>query len=372
MAVAVDRGFMVRALELAARGEGRVSPNPLVGAVLVRDGRVVGEGWHRRFGGRHAEVEAMVRAGSHARGATLYVNLEPCNHHGKTPPCVDAIHAAGVARVVVAMRDPNPAVTGGGLEGLDRLGIEVAVGVEGEAARRLNESFLVHVLRRRPLVHWKCAQSLDGRIAAAGGESRWISAVPARARAQQLRFWSDAVLVGVGTVLADDPLLTVRGRRRKRVLRVILDRRLRTPPSSRLLAGGGGPVRIYAGAAAAAGRRRELERKGAEVRPVGRGADGRLDLRDVLADLAARGTGRLLVEGGGRVAASFVAAGLVDRVTLFVAPLLLGADGVPSVGAMGVERLAEARRLGRVEVTRLGRDLCIEAQLPSSLAGLGR
>ena len=366
------RPHLARALRLAARGRARVAPNPMVGAVVVRDGAVIGEGWHRRAGGAHAEVEALARAGPAARGATLCVTLEPCNHQGRTPPCTDALLAAGVARVVACHRDPNPAVAGGGFARLREAGVEVVSGLLVEEAVRLNLRFLVPAVLGRPLVTLKWAMSLDGKIATAGGDSRWISSTPGRRWALGLREEHDAILVGSGTVLADDPRLDRRlGRAPGPILRVVLDRRLRLPPGARLLAVEG-PVLVYTAAGPPAGPRRELAARGAEVVEL-----AEVEPRAVLADLARRGVGSLLVEGGGEVAAAFVAAGLYDQVAALVAPLLVAGRQAPGpLGGPGGGSLAEAPRLEAFTVRRRGPDRVLTAlragcsrELSSSVAG---
>ncbi|HEX2254912.1 MAG TPA: bifunctional diaminohydroxyphosphoribosylaminopyrimidine deaminase/5-amino-6-(5-phosphoribosylamino)uracil reductase RibD [Thermoanaerobaculia bacterium] len=352
-----------RALHLAARGRYRTAPNPMVGAVVVRDGEVVGEGWHRQVGGAHAEVEALTAAGERARGATLCVTLEPCNHRGRTPPCTEAVLAAGVARVVACHRDPNPAVAGGGFERLRRAGVEVVEGVLAEEAIRLNLRFLVPAVLGRPLVTLKWAMSLDGRIATAAGESQWISGPAARRWALALREEHDAIVVGSGTALADDPRLDRRlGLAPGPILRVVLDRRLRLSPEARLHAVPG-PVLVYAAstpageADAAARRRRALEERGAEVVLLDPEAEAPAA---VLADLARRGVGSILVEGGGELAAAWVAAGLYDRVHAVVAPLLVGGRAAPGpLGGVGAATLAAAPRLEGLRVRRRGPDLLL-------------
>ena len=356
---------MRRALDLARRGAGAVAPNPMVGAVIVRDGRVVGEGHHRVYGGRHAEVAALAAAGARARGATLYANLEPCVHHGKTPPCVDALLAMGIRRVVAAMRDPDPKVCGRGFRALRRAGVTVDVGLLARDAARLNEAFVHAVVTGRPLVTLKAGLSLDGRIAAAGGRSRWITSPAARRQAHQLRQRADAVLVGVGTILADNPQLTARPRGapgRRQPCRVVLDSRFRTPAEGRLLAGAhGGAVVIY-GLDCQSRRRRKLEEAGADVVVV-RSRRGRPDLRAVLADLGGRGVRSLLVEGGGQVSWSFLETGLADRIAWFIAPCLLGGGGVPVVAGPGVADPARGFRVADLTVTRHGPDLLVEGRL---------
>ncbi len=338
----------------------------MVGAVVVRGGRVVGEGWHTRPGAPHAEVVALERAGARARGARLYVNLEPCRHHGRTPPCTDAIIAAGVTEVIACLRDPDPRVNGGGFRALRAAGVRVRTGLCGEEAERVNAAFLTRHRTGRPLVTLKAGMSLDGRIATHAGDSRWITSAPARAAARRLRARHDAVLVGVGTVLADDPRLTAGA---ASPARVVLDSRLRTPPGARLLQGPGGPVLILGSARAAAARRRRLERAGAVVVPV-RQRGGRVDLAAALETLARRGVGSVMIEGGGEVLGAALDAGVGDAVALFVAPRLVGGRGArPAFGGEGVPRLAGAAAVKGAVVTRIGRDWLIEGRLEHGRPG---
>ncbi len=348
--------FVRRALRLAARGRYRVAPNPMVGAVVVRDGEVVGEGWHAALGEPHAEAVALAAAGERARGATLCVTLEPCDHHGRTPPCTEAILAAGVGRLVVCHGDPNPALPGGGCRRLREAGVEVLSGVLAEEAARLNLRYLVPAVLGRPAVTLKWAMSLDGRIATAAGESQWISGEPARRWALALREEHDAVAVGSGTALADDPRLDRRlGRAVGPILRVVLDRRLRLSPAARMLAVDG-PVLVYTAAGPEAGRRRALEARGAEVVEL-----ATVEPAVVLADLHRRGVGSLLVEGGAAVAGAFAASGLFDRVAAAVAPLLIGGDTAPGpLGGAGAASLAAAPRLEGLRVRRRGADLLLD------------
>jgi diaminohydroxyphosphoribosylaminopyrimidine deaminase/5-amino-6-(5-phosphoribosylamino)uracil reductase len=360
------------ALRLAARGRYRTSPNPRVGAVVVRDGEVVGRGWHRRVGGPHAEAEALADAGAKARGATLFVTLEPCSHHGRTPPCAEAVIAAGVARVVACHRDPDPRVAGRGFAELRRAGIEVEVGLDVERAVELNLGYLVAATLGRPAVTLKWAMSLDGRIATVTRESRWISSPRARRWALALREEHDAILVGSGTVLADDPRLTRRlGLAGRPNLRVVLDRRLRMPPGARMLAEEG-PVVVYTRPAGggAETRRDALAAAGAEVVET----DG--DLAAVLDDLYRRGVRSLLIEGGAEVHAAFVAAGLYDRVAVDCAPLLVGGREAPGpLGGAGFATLAAAPRLAGLKAARRGSDLILTALrdgcLPALLSSVG-
>ena len=351
---------MDRALALAARGAGHVSPNPMVGAVLVGPGgEVLGEGYHRAWGGPHAEVEAVRDAEARGNGdrlgeATMVVTLEPCSHHGKTPPCADLIIERGIPRVVVATPDPFPAVAGRGLARLRAAGVEVTVGVREREARRLNEAFLTHVATGRPLVTLKLALTLDGRVATRTGSSRWITGPEARARVHALRAASDAVLVGAGTALADDPALTVRdvpkGAAMRPPLRVVLDRTGVLPPTLRLFTDadaertiavvGEGARPVYAAA---------LEAAGGRVWAVAE-RDGHLDLGAVLDRLGAKGGGEggrpvqsVLVEAGPGLATALLRHDLVDRLLAFVAPRLVGGDGRPALGGLGVAEMADAR-----------------------------
>ena len=363
---------MRRAIELAERGRGLTSPNPMVGAVIVAPGgEVVGEGFHARAGAAHAEVEALQVAGGRARGATVYVTLEPCAHHGRTPPCAHALVAAGVARVVAAVGDPNPLVSGKGFAELRQAGIEVVTGVGVAEAERQNRVFLTAMRERRPHVILKAGMTLDGKIADLHGSSRWITGPPARERAHQLRSEADAIVVGIGTVLRDDPELTVRlGRPWPREpLRVVLDTRARTPRTARVIrAGTPSRALIVVGGAAPEERTRELAGAGATVVRC-RTRDGRVDLGALLDELFAREVRGVLVEGGGEIHAAFLGTNLVDRVAIYVAPLLVGGrDATPVVGGAGRE-LKNAVRLGGLSVSTLGDDLLIEADVLRAVPG---
>ncbi len=450
-----DRSYMERALELARRGTGQASPNPLVGALVVRDGDVIAEGWHERCGAPHAEAMALGKAGDRARGATLYCTLEPCCHNtpGKrTPPCTDAIIRAGVARVVCATLDPNPLVSGGGVKKLEDAGIQVEVGVDAVEARKLNEPFFVWVRERRPFVHMKVAQTMDGRIAAASGDSQWVTGIEARTEVHRLRASCDAVLIGSGTVFSDDPSLTVRHVEGRNPIRVILDSELRTPPEARVVTDGAAPTIIAHAArdAGAADRAAALERPGVETvqldsyggiadlsgrdrpargepaeeparfkrvtasavpaasgmsgsgtgrnagfsseRPRGAEASrapesprapepsrtseppgeperpraarpgldtgGRVAIEELLDVLGARDITSVLVEGGATVFTSFLAAGCVDRLSVFFAPKVLGA-GISAIGDLGARAMSDARELVYSEVRRFGEDLLV-------------
>jgi diaminohydroxyphosphoribosylaminopyrimidine deaminase/5-amino-6-(5-phosphoribosylamino)uracil reductase len=361
-----DLGFMGRALALAERGRGGTRPNPVVGAVIVRGGRVLAEGFHRRAGEAHGEIDALNRLGGRAPGATIYVNLEPCCHTGRTGPCTSALIAAGVRRVVIGCLDPNPRVDGRGVRVLRRAGVRVDVGCLEEACREANRAFFVWVRDRRPLVTLKVAATLDGFIAAADGQPAWITGPQARQAAHVLRAAHDAVLVGAGTVRSDDPRLTVRlpaSRATARPLRVVLDGKLTTPPRARVLRReAGAPRTLVIGARGADARRvRAIERAGGEVvlLPPGRGQ--RIPAARVLAELGKREIQSLLVEGGAAVHGALVDARLVDRVAFFVAPKLLGA-GIAIAAGQG-SPVARALELGPLSVETVGRDLLIRADV---------
>jgi diaminohydroxyphosphoribosylaminopyrimidine deaminase/5-amino-6-(5-phosphoribosylamino)uracil reductase len=349
VSAADDVRFMSRALALAARAAGETNPNPMVGCVVVKAGRIVGEGFHRRAGGPHAEVFALRQAGPRARGATLYVTLEPCSLEGRTPPCAPLVREAGVARVVAAMRDPNPKVDGRGLAVLRRAGLRVETGVLAAAAERLNERFVTAMRTGRPFILLKAAMTLDGRIATAGGESKWITSEEQRRHARLLRRLHDAVLVGIGTVEADDPGLLPEPALSRPFFRVILDSDLRLSPRSRLArTAKDAPVLVMCAAAAAPARRRRLERLGVGVRVVARGAGG-VSLPGVLRALRAEGVQSVMVEGGSEILGAFLRARLLDKVALYRAPLLLGGRGSrPAFGGPDPRRLADALRLQRV------------------------
>ncbi len=359
-----DRDFMRRALELAALGRGFVSPNPMVGAVVVKDGRIVGQGWHRAVGKAHAEVNAIDDAGSRSRGADLYVTLEPCNHTGRTPPCTRRILEAGIRRVVVAMEDPNPSVTGGGNAFLRAHGVSVECGLCADEARRLNEAFVKYITTGRPFVILKCAATLDGQIAARSGDAHWISGPASRRLVHEMRHAVDAILVGVNTVRSDDPRLTTRlepGRQARDPLRVILDTRLSMNEKAAVLqVDSDSDILIFCGPDAPLERRRRLEAAGARIVPVPT-ANGHVDIGAVMAELGRRRVASCLIEGGSRVSAAALAAGVIDKLMLFLAPKLLGGnDGVPLFHGPGPDRMADARVLHRVRVRRIEEDVLIE------------
>jgi diaminohydroxyphosphoribosylaminopyrimidine deaminase/5-amino-6-(5-phosphoribosylamino)uracil reductase len=364
-----DRLHLRRALDLAARGRGRVSPNPMVGAVLVRDGQVIGEGFHAELGGPHAETAALAEArarGADPRGATMYVTLEPCAHHGRQPPCVDAILGAAVARVVVASDDPSDKASGRGPELLRASGVEVelADGEEAHAARLLNQAFRKHARTGRPLVVLKSAITLDGRVATAGGDSRWISGEQSRLLSHRWRAEVDAVCVGIGTALADDPLLTAREvGALSQPTRVVFDSQARVSPTSRLVRSiGEAPVVVIASGAAPAERVRDLEATGATVLVVaGKPTDG---VRAALAELGRRQITSLLLEGGPTLAGSFFDAGEIDELRLFIAPIVAGGMlARPLIAGDGAMRLPDAVAAEGITCERSGEDLLVRGRL---------
>ena len=360
-----DLQWMARALTLAARGRGLTSPNPMVGAILVRDGAMLAERFHERAGGAHAEAAALAEAGERARGAILYVTLEPCNHVGRTPPCVDAIIRAGVRRVVSATRDPNPRVKGGGTAALATAGVEVTTPCLEREARDLNRAFFTAVERQRPHVTVKWAMTLDGKIASFDRRSQWITGEAARQEGHRLRSQSDAIVTGIGTVLADDPALTVRLAQPwpREPYRVVVDSRARLPLDAKLLqTGRRSRVLVAVGEAAAPQRLAALESAGVTVLAC-KSREGRVDVADLGARLLALDVTAVLLEAGSELTGAFVQAGLVDRVAAFVAPTLLGgADAPTSVGGPGLA-LANALSLTNMTVRPIGADWLIEADV---------
>ncbi len=356
-----DLLYMARAFELARRGEGFVEPNPMVGCVLVRDKVVIGEGWHRRFGGAHAEVEALAVAGPRARGATAYVTLEPCCHFGKTPPCTQALIAAGVRRVVSPLSDPFAEVAGKGFAELTAAGVEVEVGLMELEAVRLNFPYCKRIVTGRPWVIAKWAMTLDGKIATRTGDSRWISGEASRAIVHQLRGRMDGIIVGRGTVVADDPLLTARPAGPRVATRIVLDSRASLASDSQLVrTAGDAPVMVVIGAEASAAEKARLEAAGCEVFVAG-GSDSNARLVSLLDELGRRQLANVLVEGGAEVLGSFFDAARIDEVHVFIAPKLCGGAAAPGpIAGAGVARIAESFMLeDDFEVRRVGDDLYI-------------
>ncbi|PID39779.1 MAG: riboflavin biosynthesis protein RibD [Deltaproteobacteria bacterium] len=358
---------MRQALRLAARGRGRTSPNPMVGAVVVKRGRVIGEGFHRCAGTPHAEINALAAAGARAAGADLYVNLEPCDHHGRTPPCTEALIAAGLRRVVVGIVDPNPLVNGVGLAKLRRAGIEVVTGVLADDCARLNEAFSLFIQRRRPHITLKSAITLDGRVAARSGHARWVSGPGARKASHKLRNELDAIIVGSGTALADDPQLDCREVRGGRdPIRVVFDSQLALSPEARMVAlveRSSAPTWVICGKRASAAKARALESKGVRVFRVGT-ERGHVRVAQALTALAAEGVVSALLEGGPTLSGAFWRARCVDRVIAFVAPKLLAdPQALPMIAAGPAETMADAVALEDVSVGRRGADIMISGRV---------
>ena len=357
-----DEVYMQRALDLAARGLGRTSPNPAVGAVIVRGQRVIAEGFHRKAGQPHAEIEALRALTGAAKGATLYVNLEPCSHHGRTPPCADAVKAAGIQRVVIGMVDPNPLVKGRGVRRLRRAGIEVTTGVLQQACEQLNEDFSIFIRTGRPMVTLKLAASLDGRIATASGDSRWISGPSSRRFVHELRNQVDAIMVGAETVRTDDPQLTCRIRGGRDPLRVILDSHLSISPQARVCTQRATATRgtLIATTETDPKRHTAFQKPGVEILQFA--ADkGRVPLAPLLAELGKRGLKHILIEGGGQVAATALQSGLVDKILFFYGPVLLGGDGRAMIGELGIDQVASGIRVDRVQLKQYGMDVVVSA-----------
>ncbi|HKX09593.1 MAG TPA: bifunctional diaminohydroxyphosphoribosylaminopyrimidine deaminase/5-amino-6-(5-phosphoribosylamino)uracil reductase RibD [Stellaceae bacterium] len=354
-----DGQFMRTALSLARRGLGTVWPNPTVGCVLVKDGAVTGRGWTQAGGRPHGETEALSRAGSRAQGATAYVSLEPCCHWGKTPPCTDALLAAGVARVVVPVEDPDPRVSGRGIARLKEAGVEITTGVLADEARALNEGFFRRIHDGRPVVTLKLASTLDGRIATSAGESQWITGELARERAHLLRARHDAVMVGSNTVIADDPQLTCRlpGLADRSPVRIVVDGRLRVPLTATVVATARAtPTWFITLKGDAPERHRVFRDCGVELIEVAVAGET-VDLAAAFQELGRRGLTRVLVEGGATLSAALLRAGLVDHIAWFRAPRLIGGDGIPAITAFGIDKLAATPRFERVAVEALGEDV---------------
>ena len=354
----VHEGFMKRAIALARRGVGRVSPNPLVGAVLVKKGRIVAEGYHLYQKKNHAEVVALERAGRQAAGASLYLNLEPCTHQGRTPPCVDRIVEARVAQVYVAVRDPNPQVAAKGVQRLRKQGIGVHEGLCRDEALALNEKYFHFMQRKRPFVLLKLAMTLDGKIATGSGQSQWITGARARKEVHRLRYEYDAILVGVNTLLKDDPSLDVRLTRSNSVIKVILDSSLRTPPKAKLL-NSSDRVIVFCGRQAPRKKFDTLSRKATLIRVSG--TKGQLNWKEVLAHLARLKITSLMIEGGAQIAASALHAGMVQKIHFFYGPKFVGGSGLSGIGDLGVKRLEEAIKLSGVRLKHLSGDFGVEA-----------
>lgn len=358
-----DRFYMNIALNLARKGLGMTNPNPVVGAVLVKDGRVLAKGYHKRAGEPHAEIEAIRKAGKKAKGATLYVTLEPCDHFGKTPPCTDRIIKEGIKRVVIGMRDSNPINHGRGIAKLRRNSIDVRCGILAKEASRLNRVFTTYITQKRPFVTLKAAQSLDGKIAASSGDSRWITNEYSRRFVHRLRSRVDAVLVGVNTIIKDDPLLSSRIKSAKRQpVRIILDTSLKTPQGSRILKDRSART-IIATAKASAQKISKFKKRGVDVEVFKKNRYG-VDLKSLLRFLARNEISHLLVEGGGSVIASFLKEGVADEILFFISPRVIGGrDAITSVEGDGVRAINQSVVLKNIEVKRFGEDILIKGDV---------
>ncbi|MEQ8236925.1 MAG: bifunctional diaminohydroxyphosphoribosylaminopyrimidine deaminase/5-amino-6-(5-phosphoribosylamino)uracil reductase RibD [Syntrophomonadaceae bacterium] len=362
MGIPEDQEYMCRALALASRALGRTSPNPVVGAVIVKDGRIIGEGYHIAAGTPHAEVHALRAAGEEAAGSTLYVTLEPCSHFGRTPPCADAVIAAGIKRVVVAVADPNPQVSGRGITKLAQAGIEVEVGILQKEASRLNEIFFKYIRTQLPFVALKTAMTLDGKIASVSGDSRWITGEKARLKVHQLRDIYDSIMVGIGTVLKDDPQLNTRlpGMVGHDPVRVIIDPHLDIPVTSKIATTSNSQRSlVFCTDGADHDRRQQLRSLGMEICPLA-GQSDFIPLDQVLLELGEMGLCSVLVEGGGEINASLLDGDLIDKVYWFIAPKIIGGKQAPGpIGGIGIPWMKDARALESVEIEKIGDDFLI-------------
>lgn len=371
----VNERFMRMAIRLARKGAGRTRPNPAVGAVIVKKNRIVSRGYHKRAGAAHGEAVALGSATPGVlKGATLYVTLEPCCHRGRTPPCTDAIKGSGIRSVVIGSVDPNPMVSGSGIKALKRAGIEVVTGVLADECRAINDWYFKYITTKTPFVTLKLASSLDGKIATAEGQSRWITGLKSRGLVHRMRSGVDAVMVGVGTVLKDDPRLTVRLARGPDPARVVLDSGLRIPLKAKVFdnlgeggkggegRGGGGRLIIFTTGRAPKDKIKRVLETGAELRVLPATKNG-VGIKRALKELGKMGISTLLIEGGSRVAASALGRGAVDKLAIFFSPMILGRDALASVGELGVKGLSMAPRIKRMTVRRIGDDLLVEGYL---------
>jgi diaminohydroxyphosphoribosylaminopyrimidine deaminase/5-amino-6-(5-phosphoribosylamino)uracil reductase len=354
----IDTKYMKHALTLAKKGLGKTNPNPAVGCVIVKNGTVIGEGWHKRAGGHHAEVHALEMAGNEACGADVYVTLEPCSHTGKTPPCSEALIRAGVIRVVAGMSDPNPLVKGGGLRALQQAGIETLCGVLEDECRAINRLFLKFITTGQPYVTYKCAMTLDGKIASVTGESRWISCEASRRIVHRMRADSDAVMVGVDTIIADNPQLTVRHVRGRNPLRIIVDSRLRTPESVAVLSVQMAPGTMIATTETNPKVHARYLKSGARLL-VCSAKDGKVDLHDLLNKLGNLGIHSLLLEGGSRLAGEALRQGLIDECVFFYAPKVVGSDGFSPFAITGITDMARSIPFRNLSIRRVGTDIMV-------------
>jgi len=361
---------MRRALRLAKKGRGRTSPNPMVGAVLVKDGRVIGEGYHTKAGEAHAELLALREAKEEAKGATLYLNLEPCNHYGRTPPCAPAVIEAGVKRVVAGMEDPNPLVKGKGSESLRKAGLAVEIGILKNECRRLNEAFCKYIVKKEPFVILKVAATLDGKIATRDGDSKWISGESSRRFVHRLRDQVDGVIVGVGTILKDDPMLTARIKGGRDPYRIILDSRLRIPEDAKVIEISPSRTIVATTELSPKDKRDRLEKKGVRIIILD-SKQGRVNLKTCLFRLGGMEMMSVLVEGGSQVNGAFLDEGLIDKFILFLSPRLIGdKDALGIFGGKGIESLRETISLNEFRVRKIGGDILLEGSIIPSLVPL--
>lgn len=358
-----DEFYMKRALKLAGKGEGHVSPNPMVGAVIVKEGMIISEGYHRKFGGNHAEINAINNASETIEGATLYVTLEPCSHYGKTPPCADRIVEAGPKRVVIGTVDPSPLVSGRGIKILKRHGIETEVGILEEECREINETFFKFIRTRIPFITLKFAQTIDGRIATSTGHSRWISSEPSLKFAHKLRSLHDGIMVGAGTVLKDDPELTVRHVKGKNPVRIVVDSMLRIPENAPILKNQKMAKTIIATTHRCdKDKLSQLTGAGIEVLIIDTDDKKRVDLKKLLIELGKREISSILVEGGSEIITSFLKGKIADRLVIITAPKITG-KGTDAVGDLGIERMDDSIKLSVRKVFRKGDDIIVDARV---------
>lgn len=370
-----NQKFMQAAIALAKKGIGKTSPNPAVGAVIVKNGRIIGKGYHKKAGLAHAEINAMKQAGVRARGADMYVTLEPCNHFGRTPPCADAIIKAGIKRVYVGMKDPNPLIHGAGIRHLRNAGIKVVTKILEKECADINRPYIKHITTQKPLVTLKLASTIDGKVATVSGESRWITSKEAREFVHTMRAHADAVMVGLGTVLKDNPELTVRLIKGKNPVRIVVDSGLKIPLSAKVLNPKKGDVIIATtkgrGQKSEARSQRNkkiktLKAKGAEVLMLP-SKMGEVDLIALMKELGKKEITSLIVEGGSRLAASAIKEGIVDKIAVFYAPKILGKEGLPMIGGLGIKRLKDAIGLSELKCRKVGEDILVEGYLQKGL-----
>lgn len=357
-----DKKYIKKTIQLARQGIGYVNPNPMVGSVIVKNGEIVGQGYHHCFGKEHAEIVALRNAGENARGATLYVNLEPCCHHGKTPPCTDAIIKAGIRKVVIGMVDPNPLVNQRGIEILKQHNIEIVAGVEESACQELNRVFIKYITTGMPYVTLKIAQSLDGRIATTTGHSQWITSHQARVVAHRIRSENDAIIVGIGTVLADNPQLTVRHIKGRNPVRIVLDSQIRIPLDSHLLSDNHVQKTIIATTSMDTEKISRIKKTGAHIWEVEKNENGKISIPSLLKKLAQARMSAVMVEGGTQVNTSFLKAKMVDHIVVGLAPKIIG-SGIEAVGDLGVLNVDNSIELINVKTKKLGPDLLVDADI---------